>query len=104
MSMLVNARQAAVHPKPVYRRISKIAKSQCELEDCDEACCVEKKRPFDYSMRMDFVDAYNRFGHLTGKHCKMVDDCQEFHRMPTSKTCWVCVPNEKMVFTTNCCG
>merc|ERR1712072_19626 len=101
---LVNTRQAAVHPRPTYRRISKIVKSTCDLEECDMPLVDEKKRPYNPSMAIDFPKVYNCRGKCIGVRCKMIDNCQEIHRLPTAKTCWVCAPDEKNVFTTTCCN
>merc|ERR1711964_769365 len=64
----------------------------------------EKKRPYNPSMAVDFPKVRNRYGKPVGVTCKMVDHCQEIHRMPTAKTCWVCTPDDKNVFTTTCCN
>lgn len=100
---LVNTRQAAVHPRPTYRRISKIVKSQCALPDCDAPLVDERKRPYNPTMAIDFPKVCNRYGKPVGVRCKMVSNCQEIHRMPEKKTCWVCTPADKDVFTTTCC-
>jgi len=103
-STLLNTRQTAVHPRPTYRRISKIVKTECEHPDCYAPLVDERKRPYNPAMADDFPKVLNRFGKPIGVKCKMVDNCPEIHRLPTAKTCWVCAPADKDVFTTTCCN